>query len=52
MKSKGLSAESIKTPATSDNSLNPELSYYDYNIRVKFTGSWLKQAKITYTHKN
>ena len=32
-KSKGLSAESIKPPTTSDNSLNPELSYYDYNIK-------------------
>ena len=51
-KSKGLSAESIKPPTTSDNSLTPELSYYDYNIRVKFTGSCLKQPKITYTHKN
>ena len=50
-KSKGLSAESIKPPTTSDNSLTPELSYYDYNIRVKFTGSCLKQPKITYTHK-
>ena len=46
-KSKGLSAESI----TSDNSLTPELSYVDYRIRVKFTGSCLKQPKITYTHK-
>ena len=50
-KSKGLSSESIKPPTTSDNSLTPELSYYDYNIRVKFTGSCLKQPKITYTHK-
>ena len=50
-KSRGLSAESIKPPTTSDNSLTPELSYYDYNIRVKFTGSCLKQSKITYTHK-
>ena len=50
-KSKGLSAESIKPPTTSDNSLTPALSYYDYNIRVKFTGSCLKQPKITYTHK-
>ena len=49
-KSRGLSAESIKPPTTSDNSLNPELSYYDYNIREKFTGSCLKQPKITYTH--
>ena len=31
-KSKGLSAESIKPPTTSDNSLTPELSYIDYNI--------------------
>ena len=28
-KSKGLSAESLKSPTTSKNSLNPELSYYD-----------------------
>ena len=49
-KSKGLSAESIKPSITSDNSLTPELSYYDYNIRVKFTGSCLKQSKISYTH--
>ena len=49
-KSRGLSAESIKPPTTSDNSLTPELSYYDYNIRVKFAGSCLKQPKITYLH--
>ena len=47
-KSKGLSTESIKTPTTSDNSVTPALSYYDYNIRVTFTGSCLK---ITYTQK-
>ena len=41
-KSKGLSAECIKPPITSDNSLTPELSYYDYKIKVKFTGSCLK----------
>ena len=29
----------------------PKLSYVDYRIRVKFTGSCLKQSKITYTHK-
>ena len=50
-KSKALSTESIKPLTTSDNSLTPELSYYDYNIRVKFTGSYSKQSKITYTHK-
>ena len=42
-KSRGLSAESIKPPTTSDNRLTPKLSYYDYNIRVEFTGSFLKQ---------
>ena len=50
-KSKGLSAESIKPPATSDNSLTPALSYYGSKTRVKFTGSCLKQLKISYTHE-
>ena len=49
-KSQGLSAESIKPPATSDNSLTPALNYYDTKTRVKFTGSCLKQPKISYTH--
>ena len=49
-KSKGLSAETIKPPATSDNSLTPVLSYYGTKTRVKFTGSCLKQSKISYTH--
>ena len=41
-KSKGLSAESIKPPTTSDNSLTPRLNYYGNKVRVKFTGSCLK----------
>ena len=49
-KSKGLSAESIEPPTTVDNSLTPELSYYGTKTRVKFTGSCLKQPKISYTH--
>ena len=49
-KSKGLSAESIKPPTTSDNSLTPALSYYGTKTRVKFTGSCLKQPKISCTH--
>ena len=40
--SKGLSAESINPPTTSDNMLTPVLNYYDTKIRVKFTGSCLK----------
>ena len=50
-KSKGLSAESIKPPTISDNSLTPELNYYGTKTRVTFTESRLKQDKIIYTHK-
>ena len=50
-KSKGLSAESIKTLATSDNSLTPALSYYGTKTRVKFHGSCLKQPKGSFDHK-
>ena len=49
-KSKGLSAETIKPPTTSDNSLTSTLSYYDTKTRVKFTGSFLQQPKASYTH--
>ena len=49
-KSKGLSCESIKSPTTSDNSLTQELSYYGTQTIVRFTGSCLKQSKISCTH--
>ena len=49
-KSKGLSAETIKPPTTSDNSLTLAVSYYGTKMRVKFTGSCLKQSKVSYTH--
>ena len=49
-KSKGLSAETVKLPATSDNSLTLVLSYYDTKTIVKFTGSNLKQSIISYAH--
>ena len=48
--SKGLFSESIKPPTTSDDSLTPALNYYGTKTRVKFTGSCLKQSKISYTH--
>ena len=41
-KSKGLSAESIKPPTTSDNSLTAALNYYGTKVIVKLTGSCLK----------
>ena len=50
-KSKGLSNESIKAISTSDNRLNPTLSYYSTKIRLRFTGGCLKQPKISYIHR-
>ena len=49
--SKGISNESIKPPATSNNSLGPRLSCSDTKIKVQFPGSCLKQPKFTFTHK-
>ena len=50
--SKGLSNESIKSPAASNDSHTPRLNYYGVKIRVEFTKSCLKQLKFTFTHKN
>ena len=48
---KGLSAETIKPLTMFDNNLTPTISYYyPTKIRVKFTGSYLKQQKIIYNH--
>ena len=47
-KSKGLSAERIKPPTTSDNSLTPKLNYYGTKTRVKFNGTCLQKSKISY----
>ena len=49
--SKGLSNESIKPPATTNNSLTPELNYYGTKTRLKFTRSCLKQSSHILTHK-
>ena len=50
-KSNRLSEETIKPPATSDNSLTPALSYHSTKIRIKFLGSCLQQPQISYTHE-
>ena len=47
-KYKGLSDESIKSLSSSNIFRNPELSYYGNKLRVIFSGSCLKQDKITY----
>ena len=50
-RSKGLSVNAIKPPSTSNNSLAPTLNYYyPSKIRVKFTGSCLKQDKVIFNH--
>ena len=50
-KFKGLSDNTIKPPAASDNSLTPTISYYyGGKIRVTFTGSCLKQDKVIFNH--
>ena len=49
--SKGICNESIKPPTTSNNSLNPRLSYNDTKIKVQFTRSCLKQPRFTFNHK-
>ena len=48
--SKGLSDETIKPPATSDNSLNPQGSYFGTKARLEFRGSCLKQDKSTFNN--
>ena len=50
-KSKGLSDETIKLSATSDNSLSPLIDYLGDKIRLIFNGDCLKQPKVTYTHR-
>ena len=49
--SKGLSNETIKPYATSDNSLTPLIDYYGSKVRVKFNKGCLKQPnKLTYDY--
>ena len=43
-------SESIKPPATSDNSLTTAINNDGTKARVKFAGSCLQQSKISYTH--
>ena len=49
-KCKGLSAESTAPPSAPNNFRKLSLNYLDSKIRVRFSGSFLKQGKFTYTH--
>ena len=46
-KSKGLSSESITPPSAPNNFFNPSLNYLGTKVRVRFSGSCLKQDKFT-----
>ena len=48
--SKGLSNGNITLPSTHNNFFSPSLNYLGTKIRIKLSGSCLKQDKITYTH--
>ena len=48
-KSKGLSDETIEPRVTSDNTLTPLIDYFGDKVRLKFSGSCLKQPKLHYT---
>ena len=45
--SKGLSDETIKPPATSNNSVTPLIDYRGSKIRIKFNRVYLKISKIS-----
>ena len=48
--SKGFSNESITPLSAPNNFLAPSLNYLGTKIRIKFSGSCLKQDNVTYTH--
>ena len=43
--------ENIKPPSATINFLDLSFDYYSNKIRVKFSGSCLKQDKVTYNHE-
>ena len=49
-KSRGLSGERINSITASNYMITPSLDCLGAKIRVKFSGSYLRQDKITYTH--
>ena len=46
-KSKGLSDERLDSITASNHKITPELNFYGSKIRVEFSGSCLKQDKVT-----
>ena len=50
-KSMGLSDERLNSNTASNYTITPELSFYGTKTRVEFSGSCLKQGKVTYSHE-
>ena len=46
----GVGDERLNFNTASKHKITPELSYYGTAIRVEFSGSCLKQDKVTYNH--
>ena len=42
--------QSIKPPTTSNKTLNPSVDYVGSTLRVKFSGDYLKQERLTFNH--
>ena len=51
-KSKRLSHESIKPSDPSNNSLGPSINDINTKLRVKFSGSCLKQERVAFKYKH
>ena len=49
-KSKGLSNEKLDSITASNYNITPKLIYYGTKTKVEFSGSCLKQDKVTYNH--
>ena len=48
-----MSNEKITPPYSTSNSFSPKLAWYNYKIKLKFKGSWLKQEdQAAFTPKN
>ena len=47
----GLSDERLDANTASNYSITPEISHYGTKTRVEFTGSCLRQDKVTYNHE-
>ena len=43
--------ESLEVVSRTDNTLTPSINYYGDKLRLRFTGSVLKQKAVTYSHE-